>query len=165
MGTSRACITNNIAQNYSDGEEKNRDPVEVREPSGVEQLGEGWALLSKIYSLRFSPLGLFDSTPLCSIPFCSLWFSSIYSFVKGIFVASSFRCCYQSRMKMQGHLSLSSDHIVAVQRQIKNNGAVLLCRQKKPSALLYLQVRIIYHVSEAKFTAMLSLIHLPKHYC
>lgn len=56
-------------------------------------------------------------------------------------------------MKMQGHLSLSSDHIVAVQRQIKNNGAALLCRQKKPSALLYLQVHIIYHVSEAKFAA------------
>ncbi|XP_010000262.1 PREDICTED: F-box only protein 38 isoform X1 [Chaetura pelagica] len=33
MGTSRACISNNIAQNYSDGEEKSRDPVETREPS------------------------------------------------------------------------------------------------------------------------------------
>uniref|UniRef100_A0A8C0FLG5 F-box protein 38 n=1 Tax=Bubo bubo TaxID=30461 RepID=A0A8C0FLG5_BUBBB len=33
MGTSRACITNSIAQNYSDGEEKSRDPVETREPS------------------------------------------------------------------------------------------------------------------------------------
>lgn len=86
IGNSRACITNNIAQNYSDGEEKNRDPVEIRGPSGVEQLGEGWALLSKIYSLRFSPLGMFGSTPLCSIPFYSLWFSSIYSFVKGILV-------------------------------------------------------------------------------
>uniref|UniRef100_A0A8C9F4T5 F-box protein 38 n=1 Tax=Pavo cristatus TaxID=9049 RepID=A0A8C9F4T5_PAVCR len=32
MGT-RACITNNIAQNYSDGEEKTRDPVETKEPS------------------------------------------------------------------------------------------------------------------------------------
>lgn len=62
----------------------------------------------------------------------------------------------QSRMKMQGHLSLGSDHTVAVQRQIKNNGAVLLCRQKKPSTLLYLQVYIIYHVSEDKFVAMLS---------
>ncbi|XP_010000263.1 PREDICTED: F-box only protein 38 isoform X2 [Chaetura pelagica] len=35
MGTSRACISNNIAQNYSDGEEKSRDPVETREPSEV----------------------------------------------------------------------------------------------------------------------------------
>uniref|UniRef100_A0A8C2TAT1 F-box protein 38 n=1 Tax=Coturnix japonica TaxID=93934 RepID=A0A8C2TAT1_COTJA len=34
MGT-RACITNNIAQNYSDGEEKSRDPVETKEPSEV----------------------------------------------------------------------------------------------------------------------------------
>lgn len=58
---------------------------------------------------------------------------------------------------MQGHLSLSSDHTVAVQSQIKNNGAALLCRQKKPSTLLYLQVHIIYRVSEDKFVAMLSL--------
>ncbi|XP_009571471.1 PREDICTED: F-box only protein 38 isoform X2 [Fulmarus glacialis] len=35
MGTSRACISNSIAQNYSDGEEKSRDPVETREPSEV----------------------------------------------------------------------------------------------------------------------------------
>lgn len=34
LGTSRACITNSIAQSYSDGEEKVRDPVETREPSG-----------------------------------------------------------------------------------------------------------------------------------
>lgn len=34
MGTSRVCISNSIAQNYSDGEEKSRDPVETREPSG-----------------------------------------------------------------------------------------------------------------------------------
>ncbi|XP_054143906.1 F-box only protein 38 isoform X1 [Melozone crissalis] len=33
MGTSRACISSSIAQNYSDGEEKSRDPVETREPS------------------------------------------------------------------------------------------------------------------------------------
>ncbi|XP_010184602.1 PREDICTED: F-box only protein 38 isoform X2 [Mesitornis unicolor] len=33
IGTSRACISNSIAQNYSDGEEKSRDPVETREPS------------------------------------------------------------------------------------------------------------------------------------
>uniref|UniRef100_A0A8C3FKB1 F-box protein 38 n=1 Tax=Chrysemys picta bellii TaxID=8478 RepID=A0A8C3FKB1_CHRPI len=33
MGSSRACITNSIAQSYSDGEEKVRDPVETREPS------------------------------------------------------------------------------------------------------------------------------------
>ncbi|NXQ87721.1 FBX38 protein, partial [Nyctibius grandis] len=33
MGTSRACISNSIAQNYSDGEEKSRDPVESRETS------------------------------------------------------------------------------------------------------------------------------------
>lgn len=36
MGTSRACISNSIAQSYSDGEEKSRDPVETREPSGVQ---------------------------------------------------------------------------------------------------------------------------------
>nr|XP_010305878.1 PREDICTED: F-box only protein 38 isoform X2 [Balearica regulorum gibbericeps] len=35
MGSSRACISNSIAQNYSDGEEKSRDPVETREPSEV----------------------------------------------------------------------------------------------------------------------------------
>ncbi|XP_009706959.1 PREDICTED: F-box only protein 38 isoform X2 [Cariama cristata] len=35
MGTSRACISSSIAQNYSDGEEKSRDPVETREPSEV----------------------------------------------------------------------------------------------------------------------------------
>ncbi|XP_074011746.1 F-box only protein 38 isoform X3 [Numenius arquata] len=35
MGTSRACISNSIAQHYSDGEEKSRDPVETREPSEV----------------------------------------------------------------------------------------------------------------------------------
>ncbi|XP_054245440.1 F-box only protein 38 isoform X3 [Indicator indicator] len=35
MGSSRACISNSIAQNYSDGEEKTRDPVETREPSEV----------------------------------------------------------------------------------------------------------------------------------
>ncbi|XP_009880360.1 PREDICTED: F-box only protein 38 isoform X2 [Charadrius vociferus] len=35
MGTSRACISNSIAQNYSDGEEKSRDPVGTREPSEV----------------------------------------------------------------------------------------------------------------------------------
>lgn len=35
MGSSRACITNSIAQSYSDGEEKVRDPVETRELSGV----------------------------------------------------------------------------------------------------------------------------------
>ncbi|XP_066185509.1 F-box only protein 38 isoform X2 [Sylvia atricapilla] len=33
MSTSRACISNSIAQSYSDGEEKSRDPVETREPS------------------------------------------------------------------------------------------------------------------------------------
>ncbi|KAF4803338.1 F-box protein 38 [Turdus rufiventris] len=33
MGTSRVCISNSIAQNYSDGEEKSRDTVETREPS------------------------------------------------------------------------------------------------------------------------------------
>ncbi|XP_032928791.1 F-box only protein 38 isoform X2 [Catharus ustulatus] len=33
MGTSRVCISNSIAQSYSDGEEKSRDPVETREPS------------------------------------------------------------------------------------------------------------------------------------
>nr|XP_009507400.1 PREDICTED: F-box only protein 38 isoform X2 [Phalacrocorax carbo] len=33
IGTSRACISNSIAQNYSDGEEKSRDSVEAREPS------------------------------------------------------------------------------------------------------------------------------------
>ncbi|XP_021402868.2 F-box only protein 38 isoform X2 [Lonchura striata] len=33
VGTSRACISNSIAQSYSDGEEKSRDPVETREPS------------------------------------------------------------------------------------------------------------------------------------
>ncbi|XP_036247523.1 F-box only protein 38 isoform X2 [Molothrus ater] len=33
MGTSRACISNSIAQSYSDGEDKSRDPVETREPS------------------------------------------------------------------------------------------------------------------------------------
>jgi len=49
MGPSRACVSNSIAQNYSDGEEKSRDPVETREPAGVEQMGS-WALLSKIYS-------------------------------------------------------------------------------------------------------------------
>lgn len=52
MGT-RACITNNIAQNYSDGEEKTRDPVETKEPSGVEQLGEGWTVFCKICSSVF----------------------------------------------------------------------------------------------------------------
>ncbi|XP_009864020.1 PREDICTED: F-box only protein 38 isoform X2 [Apaloderma vittatum] len=35
MGTSRACISNSIAQNYSDGEEKSKDTVETREPSEV----------------------------------------------------------------------------------------------------------------------------------
>ncbi|XP_010120828.1 PREDICTED: F-box only protein 38 isoform X2 [Chlamydotis macqueenii] len=35
MGTSRACVSNSIAQNYSDGEEKTRNPVETREPSEV----------------------------------------------------------------------------------------------------------------------------------
>lgn len=40
MGTSRAAnISKSIGQNYSDGEEKSRDPVETREPSGVEQMG------------------------------------------------------------------------------------------------------------------------------
>ncbi|XP_068815398.1 F-box only protein 38 isoform X1 [Struthio camelus] len=33
MGTSRACITNSIVQNYSDGEDKARDPGETRESS------------------------------------------------------------------------------------------------------------------------------------
>uniref|UniRef100_A0A674HVA8 F-box protein 38 n=1 Tax=Taeniopygia guttata TaxID=59729 RepID=A0A674HVA8_TAEGU len=33
VGTSRACISNSIAQSYSDGEEKSRDPVEIRESS------------------------------------------------------------------------------------------------------------------------------------
>lgn len=49
IGTSRACISNSIAQNYSDGEEKSRDPVETRETSGVEQMGS-WALLSNTYA-------------------------------------------------------------------------------------------------------------------
>ncbi|XP_009985479.1 PREDICTED: F-box only protein 38 isoform X3 [Tauraco erythrolophus] len=35
MEVSGACISNSIAQNYSDGEEKSRDPVETREPSEV----------------------------------------------------------------------------------------------------------------------------------
>nr|XP_009934083.1 PREDICTED: F-box only protein 38 isoform X2 [Opisthocomus hoazin] len=35
MGPSRACVSNSIAQNYSDGEEKSRDPVETREPAEV----------------------------------------------------------------------------------------------------------------------------------
>lgn len=34
MATSRSCITNSIAQSYSDGEEKVRDPVEIQEPLG-----------------------------------------------------------------------------------------------------------------------------------
>ncbi|PKK20651.1 F-box protein 38 [Columba livia] len=33
MGSSRACVSNSIAQSYSDGEEKSRDPVERRETS------------------------------------------------------------------------------------------------------------------------------------
>ncbi|NXB51456.1 FBX38 protein, partial [Leucopsar rothschildi] len=33
MSTSRVCISSSIAQSYSDGEEKSRDPVETREPS------------------------------------------------------------------------------------------------------------------------------------
>ncbi|KAM7162824.1 F-box only protein 38 isoform 1-T5 [Macrochelys suwanniensis] len=40
MGSSRACITNSIAQSYSDGEEKVRDPVETREPSAVSGKGK-----------------------------------------------------------------------------------------------------------------------------
>ncbi|XP_010017891.1 PREDICTED: F-box only protein 38 isoform X2 [Nestor notabilis] len=35
IGTSRACISNSITQNYSDGEEKSRDPVEPRETAEV----------------------------------------------------------------------------------------------------------------------------------
>lgn len=34
VAASRSCITNSIAQSYSDGEERVRDPVEIREPSG-----------------------------------------------------------------------------------------------------------------------------------
>ncbi|EMP38141.1 F-box only protein 38 [Chelonia mydas] len=40
MGSSRACITNSIAQSYSDGEEKVRDPVETRELSAVSGKGK-----------------------------------------------------------------------------------------------------------------------------
>ncbi|XP_028573362.2 F-box only protein 38 isoform X1 [Podarcis muralis] len=42
--TSRSCITNSIAQNYSDGEERVRDSVEIREPSVS---GKGKAPLRK----------------------------------------------------------------------------------------------------------------------
>ncbi|XP_044310280.1 F-box only protein 38 isoform X3 [Varanus komodoensis] len=45
MATSRSCITNSIAQSYSDGEERVRDPVEIREPSAVS--GKGKAPLRK----------------------------------------------------------------------------------------------------------------------
>ncbi|XP_061472803.1 F-box only protein 38 isoform X1 [Rhineura floridana] len=44
MATSRSCITNSIAQNYSDGEERIRDAVEIRDPSVS---GKGKAPLRK----------------------------------------------------------------------------------------------------------------------
>nr|XP_056716461.1 F-box only protein 38 isoform X2 [Euleptes europaea] len=44
MATSRSYITNSIAQSYSDGEERIRDPVEIREPSVS---GKGKAPLRK----------------------------------------------------------------------------------------------------------------------
>ncbi|XP_060096590.1 F-box only protein 38 isoform X2 [Heteronotia binoei] len=44
IATSRSYITNSIAQNYSDGEEKIREPVEIREPSVS---GKGKAPLRK----------------------------------------------------------------------------------------------------------------------
>lgn len=34
MASSRSCITKSIAQSYSDGEERVRDPVEIQEPLG-----------------------------------------------------------------------------------------------------------------------------------
>ncbi|XP_066470418.1 F-box only protein 38 isoform X2 [Tiliqua scincoides] len=45
VAASRSCITNSIAQSYSDGEERVRDPVEIREPSAVS--GKGKAPLRK----------------------------------------------------------------------------------------------------------------------
>ncbi|KAJ7316289.1 hypothetical protein JRQ81_002451 [Phrynocephalus forsythii] len=45
VATSRSCITNSIAQSYSDGEEKARDPVEIQEPLAVS--GKGKAPLRK----------------------------------------------------------------------------------------------------------------------
>lgn len=56
---------------------------------------------------------------------------------------------------MHRHLSLSSDHVVAVQIQIRSNGDALLFKQKAVS--LYLQVCIIHHVCEAKFAVLLYL--------
>ncbi|KAK9406657.1 F-box only protein 38 [Crotalus adamanteus] len=45
MASSRSCITNSIAQSYSDGEERVRDPVEIQEPLAVS--GKGKAPLRK----------------------------------------------------------------------------------------------------------------------
>ncbi|XP_058023854.1 F-box only protein 38 [Ahaetulla prasina] len=45
MASSRSCITNSIAQSYSDGEERLRDPVEIQEPLAVS--GKGKAPLRK----------------------------------------------------------------------------------------------------------------------
>lgn len=42
IASSRSCITNSIAQSYSDGEERVRDPVEIQEP-----LGESFNFLGK----------------------------------------------------------------------------------------------------------------------
>lgn len=55
MGTAMPCMPNSIAHSYSDGEEKSRDPVETREPSGVPR--SFWSL-SLPLGLRFiSSLG------------------------------------------------------------------------------------------------------------
>lgn len=70
MGTSRACISNSIAQNYSDGEEKSRDPVGTREPSGVLTDGFLGTVTQKLF-LGFS---------------LSILFSFISSFVTGVLV-------------------------------------------------------------------------------
>ncbi|XP_070793472.1 F-box only protein 38 [Pituophis catenifer annectens] len=45
MASSRSCITNSIAQSYSDGDERVRDPVEIQEPLAVS--GKGKAPLRK----------------------------------------------------------------------------------------------------------------------
>nr|XP_060621028.1 F-box only protein 38 isoform X3 [Anolis sagrei ordinatus] len=45
MANSRSCITNSIAQSYSDGEERAKEPVEIHEPSAVS--GKGKAPLRK----------------------------------------------------------------------------------------------------------------------
>ncbi|KAG8128744.1 hypothetical protein E2320_015580 [Naja naja] len=45
MASSRSCITSSIAQSYSDGEERVRDPVEIQEPLAVS--GKGKAPLRK----------------------------------------------------------------------------------------------------------------------